>query len=152
MPGEFFTQMRSVFTLQRMQILARERADEKPVPRLLTAREVIEFATIEGARDNQVDRKVGTLTPGKEADIHLLRTNEINVLPLNNVYGAVLLAMDTSNVDTVFVGGRLRKWQGRLVDVDLAHIRKLVEASRDHIFSQTGWPRDILRGGGFVTS
>ena len=153
MPGEFFTQMRSVFTLQRMQILARERAGEKELPKLLTSREVIEFATIEGARDNHVDRKVGTLTPGKEADIILLRVNEINVMPLNNVYGAILLAMDTSNVDTVFIGGKARKWKGTLVDVDLTRISNLVEASRDYLFSKTGWPRDILRGGGgFVTS
>ena len=152
MPGEFFTQMRSLFTLQRMQVFTRERAGDKAVPRLLTSREVLEFATIEGARENHVDRKAGTLTPGKDADVLLLRVNEINTLPLNNAYGAVLLAMDSSNVDTVFVAGRPRKWQGRLVDVDLARIRKLAEASRDHIFAQTGWPRDILRGGGGFVS
>jgi cytosine/adenosine deaminase-related metal-dependent hydrolase len=92
-PGEFFTQMRSVFTLQRMQILSRERAGEKNAPKLLTAREGIEFATIEGAPGNQIDRKVGTLTPGKEADLLMLRVNTINTVPVNNVYGAVMLAM-----------------------------------------------------------
>ncbi len=49
MPGDFFTQMRAVFTLQRMQRLARERAGEKNLPPLLTTREVVEFATIQGA-------------------------------------------------------------------------------------------------------
>ena len=74
MPGDLFTQMRAVFTLQRMQALARQRANDKAAPALLTVRDVIEFATIDGARANHLDRKIGTLTPGKEADIILLRT------------------------------------------------------------------------------
>src|SRR5215475_1660488 len=118
MPGDFFTQMRSVFTLQRMQRLARERAGEKNLPALLTVKEVVQFATIEGARDNRVDKKVGTLTPGKEADIILLRTDQINVMPVNNAYGAVVLSMDTSNVDSVFISGKLLKSQGKLLGVD----------------------------------
>jgi 5-methylthioadenosine/S-adenosylhomocysteine deaminase len=142
MPSNFFTQMLSIFTLQRMQILARERAGEKNVPKLLTVREVLEFATIEGARDNRVDRKVGTLTPGKEADVILLRKDAINVMPVNNVYGAIVLGMDTSNVDTVFIRGQVRKWQGRLVGVDLNRIGKLVHQSRDYLVSRAGWPRD----------
>src|SRR3989442_14350503 len=52
MPGELFTQMRTAMTLQRMQVLARERAGEKNLPSLLTVKEVVEFATIEGARAN----------------------------------------------------------------------------------------------------
>jgi 5-methylthioadenosine/S-adenosylhomocysteine deaminase len=54
-PSEFFTQMREVFTLQRMLLLARQRAGETTLPNLLTVREVIEFPTIEGARDNRLD-------------------------------------------------------------------------------------------------
>ena len=49
MPADLFTQMRAVFTLQRMQAIARQRAGERRRPRLLTTREVIEFATIQGA-------------------------------------------------------------------------------------------------------
>ena len=140
MPGDFFTQMRAVFTLQRMQILARRRAGEANLPKLLTVREIVEFATIEGAKDNRLDAKIGTLTPGKEADIILLRTDRINVTPLNNAYGAVVLGMDTSNVDTVLVGGRLMKAQGQLVGVDLKRVNRLAQQSRDYVVSKTGWP------------
>jgi cytosine/adenosine deaminase-related metal-dependent hydrolase len=146
MPGDFFTQMRSVFTLQRMLLLARQRAGEANLPKMLTVREVIEFATIEGAKDNRLDNKVGTLTPGKEADIIMLRMDQINVMPVNNAYGAVVLGMDTSNVDTVFIGGKLRKSQGKLVDVDLARINRLVRESRDYVVSKAGWPRTLLGG------
>jgi cytosine/adenosine deaminase-related metal-dependent hydrolase len=124
MPGDLFTQMRAVFTLQRMLAIAQPRTGDATGPSLLTAREVIEFATIAGARANHLDRKVGTLTPGKDADIIMLRTDAINVMPVNNAYGAVVLGMDTSNVDTVFIAGRLRKRNGQLIDVDLDHVRR----------------------------
>jgi cytosine/adenosine deaminase-related metal-dependent hydrolase len=138
MSGDLFTQMRSVFTLQRMQRLARERAGEKNLPPLLTARDVVEFATIEGAKDNALDRKVGTIAPGKEADIIMLRTDQINVMPVNNAYGAVALNMDTSNVDTVFIGGKLMKAEGKLVGVDMNRIMRLLNQSRDYLVSKTG--------------
>ncbi len=145
MPGDMFTQMRSVFTLQRMLALnpgiGERGSGNGGQPALLTVRDVVEFATVAGARANQLDRKVGTLTPGKEADIILLRTDAINVLPLNNAYGAAVLAMDTSNVDTVFIGGRIVKQGGRLVGVDLATIRREAEQSRDYIAGKAGWKK-----------
>jgi len=145
MPGELFTQMRTAFTLQRMQVLARERAGEKNLPALLTVKDVVAFATIEGAKTNALDAKIGTLTPGKQADVVLLRHDRINVLPLNNAYSAVVLGMDTSNVDTVFIGGKLMKSGGQLVGVDVARVQRLAEASRDYILSKTGWPRSRVR-------
>ncbi len=145
-PSDFFAQMRAVFTLQRMLLLARQRAGETNLPNLLTVREVIEFATIEGARDNRLDQKIGTLTPGKEADIIMLRMDGINVMPVNNVYGAIVLGMDTSNVDTVFIGGKLRKSKGKLVGVDLNRVNRLVHQSRDYVVAKAGWPRTRLGG------
>jgi cytosine/adenosine deaminase-related metal-dependent hydrolase len=139
MPGDFFTQMRTVFSLQRMQALARRRAGDKNPPELLTVREVVEFATIAGARANRLDDRIGTLTPGKRADVIMLRADTINVLPLNNAYGAVVLGMDTSNVDTVIVDGAIRKQGGRLVNVDVAAINRDARASRDYLVSKTGW-------------
>jgi len=146
MPGEFFSQMRSVFTLQRMMVLERQRAGQQNLPSLLTTREVIEFATIEGAKDTGLDRKVGTLTPGKEADIIMLRMDQINVMPVNNVYGAVVLAMDTSNVDTVIIGGKIVKRQGKLVGVDLDRIRRQAQQSRDYLVAKAGWPKTLFGG------
>ena len=147
MPGDLFSQMRAVFTLQRMQALNGPRAGTASAPKLLTVREVIEFATIEGARANHLDRKTGTLTPGKQADIILLRTDTINVMPLNNAYGAIVLAMDTSNVDTVFIGGKVRKRRGQLVDVDMSRIARVARESREFLVGKLGWPRTRLGGG-----
>ena len=146
MPGDFFTQMRTVFTLHRMQALASARAGTADAPDLLTVREVVELATIQGAIDNGLASRTGTLTPGKQADVIMLQMRAINVMPVNNVYGAVVLGMDTSNVDTVFVDGRVRKWRGELLDVDLGRIERLVDASRDYVVAAAGWP-DTLFGG-----
>jgi len=139
MPGDLFTQMRAVFTLQRMQALARQRANDKAAPALLTVRDVIGFATINGARANHLDGKIGTLTPGKEADVILLRSDAINVTPMNNAYSAVVQAMDTSNVDTVIIAGQIRKRQGQLVGVDLTRLRQQAQASREYLVQRAGW-------------
>lgn len=145
MPSELFTQMRSAMTLQRMQSLARARAGEKNPPKLLTVKDVVRFATAQGAKDNALDRVTGTLTPGKEADVILLRADRINVLPLNNAYSAVVQAMDTSNVDTVFIGGKKMKANGQLVGVDLARVSRMAQASRDYLVATLGWPRTRVR-------
>jgi cytosine/adenosine deaminase-related metal-dependent hydrolase len=147
MPSDFFTQMRTIFTLQRMQALARQRNGEANVPRLLTVKEVVEFGTVAGARANRLDSRVGTLTPGKDADIVMLRLDAINVLPVNNAYGAIVLGMDTSNVDTVIIRGTIRKRHGQLVGVDLARINRLAEQSRDYILGKTGWRRSRIGPG-----
>ena len=141
MAADFFTQMRTVFTLQRMLALQRRREGQSNAPRLLTVRDVVEFATIAGAKANRLDAKVGTLTPGKEADIIVLRTDVINVLPLNDAYGAVVQTMDTSNVDTVLIGGVIRKRNGRLAGVDLERVARMAEESRDYIIDKAGWTR-----------
>jgi cytosine/adenosine deaminase-related metal-dependent hydrolase len=146
MPGDFFTQMRTVFTLQRMQVLSRQRAGEQNLPKLLTAREVVEFATVEGARVNHLNEKVGRLTAGREADIIMLRMDEINVMPVNNAFGAIVLGMDTSNVDTVLIAGKIMKRQGKLVGVDVNRVRREAEQSRDYILSRTGWPKTLFGG------
>lgn len=145
-PSEFFTQMRTAFLLQRMLIFQRERAGEKPAPPLMTVKQAVEIATLGGARVNHLERKVGSLTPGKDADVIMLRADAINVMPLNHAYGAIVLGMDVSNVDTVFVAGTVKKWKGELVGVDVARLRRLAEQSRDWLLAQAQWPKTALGG------
>jgi hypothetical protein len=100
---------------------------------------------VQGAKDNALDGKIGTLTPGKDADIILLRHDRINVTPLNKAYGSVVLGMDTSNVDTVFIAGKMVKQNGQLVGVDMARINRLARESRDFILAKTGFPKTSVR-------
>jgi 5-methylthioadenosine/S-adenosylhomocysteine deaminase len=144
MAADMFTVMRSTFNLQRALINERAFSGEQNLPRLLTCRDVLEMATIEGARGSHLDHKVGTLTPGKEADIIMLRTDAINVTPLNNAPGAVVTLMDTSNVDTVFIAGKLMKRGGKLVGVDLNKLHRTIEASRDAVLTRAGYPKSLF--------
>src|SRR5213594_3028734 len=114
------------------------------IPAPLTTRDVLRYATINGAKHLRLDGKTGSLTPGKEADIIILDATALNVAPLNNVPGAVVSLMDRTNVETVIVAGKIRKWQGRLLDVDLPRLRRQLEASRDFIFHAAGIPQDLF--------
>ena len=145
MTADFFTQLRSAMTLQRALVNQMAIEGRKDLPELLTSRDVIRFATLQGAKDLKLDRKVGSLTPGKEADILLLAADAINVAPLNHVPGAVVTLMERSNVETVIVAGKVRKWQGRLLDVDLRKLRSELEASRDYLFKAAGVKTDLFR-------
>jgi 5-methylthioadenosine/S-adenosylhomocysteine deaminase len=136
--GEFFGQMRMALALQRMLAHERARRGEQSPPRLLTARDVLTIATQGGARVNHLEDRIGSLTPGKQADLLVLDPRSVGVLPLNDPYGAIVTGMDTANVRHVFVAGRARKWDGRLVDVDLARLERLAEASRRHLFAAGG--------------
>jgi cytosine/adenosine deaminase-related metal-dependent hydrolase len=131
-PGDMFNQMRSVLGLQRALAASN---DKEPV----SPREVLEYATIEGAKANGLDSKVGTLTPGKQADLIMLRTDRVNVTPLNDPATAVVAGMDTSNVDTVLIGGRVMKRKGELLHVDWPAVRRMVLESRDYVIEKSGF-------------
>lgn len=73
-------------------------------------------------------------------------TDPVNVMPLNNAYAAIVHGMDTSNVDTVFVGGKVKKWKGELVGVRLDQLQRMAEQSRDYLVAQAKWPRTVLGG------
>jgi 5-methylthioadenosine/S-adenosylhomocysteine deaminase len=131
-PGDMFNQMRSVLGLQRAIASAQGKA---PV----AARDVLEYATVEGARANGLDAKVGTLAPGKQADLIMLRTDRINVTPLNDPATAVVTGMDTGNVDTVLIAGRVMKRHGRLLHVDWPAVRRMAAESRDYVVAKSGF-------------
>jgi 5-methylthioadenosine/S-adenosylhomocysteine deaminase len=131
-PGDMFNQMRSVLALQRASAGATGKAPLVPA-------EVLACATIEGARANGLDAKVGTLTPGKQADLIMLRTDRINVTPLNDPTTAVVAGMDTGNVDTVMIAGRLMKHHGELLHVDWPAVKRMATESRDFVIAKSGF-------------
>jgi cytosine/adenosine deaminase-related metal-dependent hydrolase len=145
--ADMFTQMRTTMALQRAIVnqMALETNNPPELPELLTTRDVLRFATVEGAKDLKLDHRIGTLTPGKDADIILLNAQAINVAPLNVVPGAVVSLMERSNVETVIVAGKVRKWKGHLLDVNLPHLRRQLERSRDYLFRAAGIEQDLFR-------
>ncbi|WP_292291518.1 amidohydrolase family protein [Marivita sp.] len=144
MSADFFTQMRGLITLQRMRANERALSGDEGHPALMRTADAIRHATIEGAKGLRLDKKTGSLTPGKDADIILLDAEAINVAPLNNAAGAVVTLMDRSNVDTVMVAGKIRKWQGRLLGHDMDKLGRELAASRDYIFEKAGVEQDLF--------
>jgi 5-methylthioadenosine/S-adenosylhomocysteine deaminase len=141
--GDMFTQMRILLAASRGLANARaieERRILHPLP--LTARDILDFATMQGAKACGLDSKIGSLTPGKDADLVLIDTNAINLFPINNPVGAVVEAAHPGNVDTVIVQGRVLKRHGKLVDVDLRSLRGRMENATDDLFRRARVPRD----------
>jgi 5-methylthioadenosine/S-adenosylhomocysteine deaminase len=135
-PGEMFTQMRTALVQGRIGSFT-ESPDE-PFEPTLSHRDVLEFATIDGARACGLADRVGSLTPGKQADIVLLKTNAINTAPMIDPVGTVVVFSDTSNVDSVFVAGRAVKRDGKLLDVDLGRTCAQLDESRNAILGKGG--------------
>lgn len=143
--SDLFAQMRAIFTIQRVLANAQWATGVEPAPRSLTTREVLGMATIGGARTCGLGDVAGSLSPGKEADIVMIRTDGINDGPLNNAVGHVVIGANADSVDTVFVGGRLRKWKGQLVGHDVAAIMREVTRSRDYLARASGmWTPDAI--------
>jgi cytosine/adenosine deaminase-related metal-dependent hydrolase len=116
----------------------------------LSCRDVLEFATIEGARAVGMDTKIGSLTPGKRADVILIRTDNFGMTPLNNPIGAVVYNAHPGLVDTVLVDGEVVKRDGTLVGVDVARVRRLAVESRDDILRRANGANGARLGGDWI--
>ena len=141
---DMFGVMRSAFAFQRLNILQRRMRNEPNVPPLLTCREVLEFATVEGARCANLDSKIGTLSPGKDADIVVLKADRLDLWPVNNAFGTVVNLMNPSHVESVFIAGKVKKWRGTLVGVDMARIMRLASEAHDGLLRRTGFRVELV--------
>jgi cytosine/adenosine deaminase-related metal-dependent hydrolase len=134
-----FSQMRFLLEVQRAMDNEKAINSKQLLERFpMNCRDVLEFATIAGARTLGLDRKTGSLTPGKEADLILVRTDTLSMTPLNNPVGQVVLAGHPGMIDRVFVAGRCVKRDGRLVDLDVGRIRQMAIASQEYLFKAAG--------------
>jgi cytosine/adenosine deaminase-related metal-dependent hydrolase len=132
--SDMFTQMRALHAIQRMRAVNAVHGSERE-PSRIGVRDVLDFATLQGARTNGLADVTGSITVGKQADLLVIRAEDVNNMPLNDAVGTVVLGSDPRNIDTVFVAGEVRKWNGQVLDVDLATLRAEVAASRDHILA-----------------
>jgi len=105
----------------------------------LTSRRLVELATVDGARDLGLADKTGSLTPGKRADLILVRTTDINVSPVGDPYEALVGLAQPANVDTVVVDGRILRRGGRFVALDHAQVVKEAMQSAADLRQRAGW-------------
>ncbi|WUJ70046.1 amidohydrolase family protein [Kribbella soli] len=126
--GDLFSTMRTTYAAQR------------GLDGGLTSRDLLAFTTINAA--DSCGLPTGSLTPGKAADIIVLRTDDPTVFPFNNPVGTIVTAAHPGLVDTVLVAGRVVKRDGRLVGVDLPTLKTRLLESRDHVAHAAGFPVD----------
>jgi 5-methylthioadenosine/S-adenosylhomocysteine deaminase len=150
--GHLFGTMRATIGTERGfdNEAARERGQASVDVMELTCRDVLEFATIEGARACGLDGKIGSLTPGKRADLILVRADTFGMTPLNNPIGAFVYNAHPGLVDTILVDGKVVKRDGKLVGVDYARVRRLAIESRDDILRRAGGANGAELGGDWI--
>ncbi len=141
---DMFMEMRVAFYLQRAVAQNRRFSGDQNPPKPLTVRDMLYCATMGGAHCAGLDDKIGSLAPGKEADLLMIRADDINLYPSNNAVGTVVQAAERSNIDTVIIGGRVRKYRGQVVGLDMVRLKAMVEESRSHLFSAVGYRPDVF--------
>jgi 5-methylthioadenosine/S-adenosylhomocysteine deaminase len=133
---DMFTQMR--FLMQTHRALTNDTFHERetmPDKLAIKARDVLELATIKAAQCFGLDRKIGSLSPGKEADVVLLRRTDINMRAVPDPVAAIVLHAGVGNVDTVIVGGNIVKRDGKLIYGDLSRRIAELERSSERLYS-----------------
>ncbi|GAA3440921.1 amidohydrolase family protein [Planomonospora venezuelensis] len=125
-PGDLFSAMRAAFAAERMG------------GGVLTCSDVLRMATLEGAAVLGLQDRVGSLRPGKQADVVLLNAGALNLAPVHDPIGAVVTAAGPANVDTVLVAGEIVKRGGRLLRADMARALTLASRSAARVAAAAG--------------
>jgi cytosine/adenosine deaminase-related metal-dependent hydrolase len=124
--GDMFSTMRTAFAAQR------------GLDGGLNSRELLRFATVDGAEALGLGARTGSLSAGKDADIILLRADDPTVFPVTDAAGTIVSAGHPGLVDTVLVAGRVVKRDGALVGVDLPALQGTLLESRNRIAAAAG--------------
>jgi cytosine/adenosine deaminase-related metal-dependent hydrolase len=143
--SDLFGEMHALFGQQRSAMRYRRFRGEADVPAPISVEAVLRAATVNGARAAGLESAVGTLTPGKQADIVMVRANGLAVFPVGNAVGTIVQAVERADVDTVMVAGKIRKRAGRLIGNDLAKLTADVGASRDYLVDKSGYRLDLFK-------
>ncbi|MFT3859191.1 MAG: amidohydrolase family protein [Aquabacterium sp.] len=128
--GDLFGVMRSAHAATRRQAIDSTEAPD------ITSRDWLAFATIDGARACGLAHRIGSLAPGKAADLIWMRASDINLHPCNGYANAVVAAAHPCNVEAVMVAGRFAKRDYHLVQ-ELSALRTAIEASRNRLLDTT---------------
>lgn len=137
--GDAFTQMRATLLTQRMLAVMRRADGTDAQSAMLSNADVLEMATMSGARAVGLEDRVGSISVGKEADLLVVFAQGVNSIPGGNPVGTLVQGVDRADIRAVFVGGIARKWDGQVLDVDVADLRARAAASRDHVLGSAGF-------------
>ena len=138
--GDLFGVARAALASQRAMDNAASRATTGKLPETSTihCREALGWITIEGARMLKMDDRIGSLTPGKQADVILIRADDLNMWPVHDPVTSVVMQANTGNVDTVMVAGEFTKRHGKLLYPQLGQRKEELLASGQRILGELG--------------
>src|SRR5436190_2557008 len=138
--GDLFCAMRATLGADRSREHLEAHAKQETVTNHhLRAEQVVDWATRGGSKALRMDSLIGSLEPGKKADVVLVKNEHSPVMfPVLHPYGHVAFQAQRADVHTVLVDGRVVKHDGRLVDIDLAHARQAVEQTVEFAASTLG--------------
>lgn len=128
---DFFEGMRILYNLHQHRVGARV---------LLTAKRLVQLGTLDGAVDLGIADRTGSLTPGKRADIILVRTGDINIAPVGDPYEALVSFAQPRNVDTVIVDGRILRRRGEFTALDHAEVVAHAAEAASALRARANWP------------
>ncbi len=126
----YFEGMRILYNLHQHRIGSR-------VP--VTSKRLAQLATIDGAVDLGIADRTGSLTPGKRADLILVRTGDVNIAPVGDPYEALISFAQPRNVDTVIVDGRILRRGGEFTALDYAEALKEASESAAVLRARANW-------------
>jgi cytosine/adenosine deaminase-related metal-dependent hydrolase len=140
MGGDMLTQARMALGMQRSMdnFEYHHVHDSIPPTSTVSTREALHWVTVEGARMLGQLHRIGTLAVGKQADLVLIRSDDLNMQPVHDPVSTVVMQTTLANIDSVMVAGRWKKRQGRLLDVVLAPKLAALQASGQKIMAGMG--------------
>jgi len=142
---DMFTEMRTLVTIQRGLSFGAEFAGEADVPDRYGPRDALRAATVGGALNAGLSDTVGSLTPGKKADVVVLDLDQVPTRPFGSIAGTVVNFAGVGNVDLVFVDGLVRKCFGQLVGTAYDAVVAEAERSRESLLNAFGVSLEDVR-------
>ena len=138
--ADLFTVARMALAGQRLidNVAGRQATGAIPPTATVTTRAALGWLTIEGARMLGLDHRIGSLSPGKQADLVLLDASRLNLFPVHDPIASVVMQAGIANVESVMIGGRFAKRDGRLIRSDLAGLKARLKASGQRILGELG--------------
>jgi len=139
--GDMFTAARVTLQHERHRAITEtlRRTGGRPERMPVTCRDALAWATVNGARMARLDRTTGSLSPGKAADIVLLRADDITMFPVRDPVASIVMQGGVGVVDTVLIAGRVMKRGGKLLHPGLAGLKAALARSGDRILSEFGY-------------
>lgn len=144
--GDLFTAMRAVINSARGRLGTSAYETGTPLNSWdLVAEDVLKFATHSSAAACGLDDRIGSITPGKKADLVILRSDPFNLEPMNHPIGSVVMSAHPGNVDTVFINGKCVKRNGKLLNARAATAVATAREARNHVLGDFTALRDKTR-------